>query len=145
MKSEITELRNKLDKISVQFFKLLDDRKQIVKQIHINKVDANIATWDPKRELEIFNKYSIELLKFTQLELLSYSLIMESHASLANSSYPAWSKSIHLEADKIKHATSTDKWHMINPILVMICAEGQFKQLPLKAEFLTKILRHFDH
>ena len=130
----LEELRLRLEKWNWSFFSFLEERKELVKKLQRKKSKSPISPFspfphfDPHREWHLFSTFRNPLLAFSLTELLSYSLIMESHASLGQSGvYPSWSQKIHLEEGR----PACNLWEMINPLLLKATHEDLLRKVDL--------------
>lgn len=129
--SELAELREALAQVNSEFFLTLKDRRSITLKIQERKgATGRYSHYDPEREKEIFTLFSQDLKLLTMRELLSFSLVMEDHASaMAPGSYPAWSSLSHLSTHQ------HELFEMINPLMLKISRPEFFGRLALSQEF----------
>ena len=129
--SEFAQLREALAQINSEYFFTLKERRAITLKIQERKGAAGrFSHYDPDREKEIFTLFVSELKILTMRELLSFSLVMEDHASaMAPGSYPAWSSSFHLSNHH------HELFEMINPLMLKFSRPEFFSRLTLTQEF----------
>ena len=129
--SELAQLREALAQVNSEYFLTLKDRRSITLKIQERKgPTGRYSHYDPEREKEIFNLFSSDLKLLTMKELLSFSLVMEDHASaMAPGSYPAWSTFSHLGTHQ------HELFEMINPLMLKISRPEFFGRLELSQEF----------
>lgn len=116
----LQELRMKLEQVNSQLFRLLDSRLEIVEQIQTEKS----ISWDPTREIKVFQDYVKQHPHQDLKSDLIYSLLIETQAQ--NFGYPRWS-----EGDHLKSQVTSGISHMINPILLRIRNESEYATLDL--------------
>lgn len=127
----LIELRAKLLELNLELFSLLEKRKILVNRIQDVKLENNLSVFSPEREKILFEKLSPLLKKLTLKELLSFSLLLETHADpTENNSYPAFSEMIHL-----RKSTKSPLWYRVNPILLYYYDAKSYFKLPLKEKF----------
>ena len=129
--SELAELREALAQINSEYFLTLKERRAITLRIQERKGSSGrYSHYDPERETEIFLLFSNELKNLTMKELLSFSIVMEDHASaMAPGSYPAWSSFSHLRSH------NHELFEMINPLMLKVSRPEFFSRLALTQEF----------
>ncbi|MCO4754596.1 MAG: chorismate mutase, partial [Bacteriovoracaceae bacterium] len=124
--TQLRELRQKLQTLNTELFKVLAERKATARSIQDQKKIDNYPTYDAKRELELFLSLEKELRSLCIKELLAFSLLMESHAGQG---YPQWSSTVHL-AESTGNLSS-----QINPLLLLLFYPHEIKVKALKSEF----------
>ncbi len=120
----LEELRFKLEENQQVFFEYWLERKTIIAKIQLLKDKA----FDPVREREVFSEFKSFFKKFEIEELLSFSLLAQSHVRSC-STYPNWFEGDHLNIEP------TYIFERINPQLLMVCRPDLFARLELKEEF----------
>ncbi len=136
MKKNLSILRDKLEIINDKFFKLLSERKELVREISLSK-DSGVVfleqfpNYAPAREWELYNRSLIVLQQLSLGELLAFSLLIEEHAGGGIGKYPAWSKMVHIESMDVTLA----KISMINPMLVALLYPKELGQLKIARLF----------
>lgn len=127
----MNELRAELSKTNKKLITLLSERKKISNKIQIKK--KNTQSWssfDYDQEVKVFTELKADLDFLALKELLSFSLIMESHAqSNDENHYPSWSRGEHL----INAPKSIQE--QINPILLKIIKPKLFSELQTNEKF----------
>ena len=108
-------------------FEKLHLRRQLVHEIQ--KLKASNEAFDPQRERALFLELKDELATLDLKELLSFSLLMESHVLSSGKKYPDWSGREHLE---VSQGTICE---MVNPILLAVVKPDLFKNIRLSASF----------
>lgn len=135
-----TELRQKLEQWNESFFASLQTRKLFVQDLQRKKLrqeknftfQNSFPHYDPQREYFLFQQFKSSLQTLSLLEILSYSLIMESHASHGDSDvYPAWSQKIHLQ----KKDSALFIAEMVNPLLLKMTHQDLWQKISLTPEF----------
>lgn len=129
--SNLHDLRKELSDLTLDIFKLLEERREVSGSIQkLKAIYPGFYKFDSKRETEIFSHFRKSLENKSVKELLAISLIIEDHAGQGEShSYPAWSSQIHLE--KAVH----ELFAQVNPLLLKLIRPDLFAQLTLREEF----------
>lgn len=152
--NKLSKLRDDLYNLNINFLKLVRERKKIVSQIFHEKRKSQIDHFDYLREHVLFKKMQSDLKKLSVQELLSFSLLIESHAvNQKESEYPRWSMKTHINLDekqinkkKIKFCIEENSCDfeillLINPILIKYARKSWVKYLPLKDDYSRIILK----
>lgn len=129
--SELAQLREALAQLNSEFFLTIAERRNLTVKIQEFKDSTGrYSHFDPEREKEIFSLFQAQLKNLSIKELLSFSLIMEDHATaMAPGSYPAWSNSIHIASP------NRELHEMINPLMLKSARPEFFNRLTLSQEF----------
>jgi len=131
--SNLDNLRAEISLLNKELFSLLDKRQNACHQIQEQKALEGIhSAYDPKREFEIFEHFSVAIKNLSLKELTAFSLIMEAHAEGRKpQSYPQWSKKVHLQK-----MHEDELFHLINPLLLKAKSPELFNQLNLSSDFI---------
>lgn len=121
---ELLNLRSKLQENYSSLYDLILVRKKLVENIFDYKRDQ--ASFLPDIEDELFKNNFFK--KASLKEVLSLSLLVESHASSV-SSYPLWSQRVHLKKYHF------ELFEQINPIMLLNFDKTLFKKLDFNASF----------
>lgn len=124
------QLRVQLQSINQKIFQLFSERKKLVRAIIDQKQGQMI--YHPQQEWQVFQQHKLILKKMRLCELLSFSLLMESHAQTEDSDYPQWSLGVHLVGNHSGLVYQT------NPLLLKTVNPELLIPLPIKAEFLAR-------
>src|SRR3989338_4723369 len=124
--SDIASCRLSLLVLNQQIINLIRQRRNLVQQISSHKKSQEL--FDIKREIEVFQKLSIDLSPLTLDELFAFSFLMETQVKQWGQ-YPSWSKGDHLEQ------ASEHLIHKINPVMLKVLKPEEFKNLDLNPNF----------
>jgi chorismate mutase len=132
----LDKLRDELQQLNQAMFDIWQTRKNLVQQIQKHKdISKEYFCFSPAIEYQLFFKYSENLKVLSLQELLAYSLLIESHASVGPSSYPSWSLRVHLI-----ERTSDEIYEQINPILLAVTDQSLYDKLPINQKFQALLL-----
>lgn len=135
--AEINIKRSKLENLYRDFFKMLGERRELVRAINTLKTSTATAFkfYSPDREREVFQTFKLEIQETSLKELLALSLLMESHAQFdSEEHYPSWSRGVHLEK------AAKGLIGLINPLLLQIYNDELFNSLDLGENFKKLLL-----
>jgi chorismate mutase len=121
----LEEHRFNLEELTQTFLETWISRKELVGQITALKKSGN---FDPIQERALFNEFSSILKKFEVEELLSFSLMMQSHVRTYGK-YPNWFQGEHLNMEP------EFIFERINPILLEKTRPDLYNKLELSTEF----------
>lgn len=122
--SELESLRNELQQINLELFKLIKRRRDIGAQIQSLKSSQSKPTYDPNRELSLFKQNGELYASLSLGELGVFSLLMETQAG---GDYPEWSKGAHL--------VDTSNAPCLNPLMLLLFYPEKIMVDDLKSEF----------
>ena len=132
---ELKVMRDELDKITKELFKIIQNRKVSVQQIQLSKEKTSaFKSFDPIREYSLFQNYKIELQSMSLKELFSFSLLIEDHAEISTGDYPQWSNLEHISSI---NKDFTQLQNQVNPILLAVTHKDLYDSLKLSKEFQT--------
>jgi chorismate mutase len=131
MDSSLINLRNKLRLINLSLFELIQERRSIVSAIQKHKQPGEFyPNWDCAVEMQLIKELQPHLIKLNDHELLAFSILMQSQASLGdNANYPNWLGKIHL------NNSQEILLECINPTMIYVLRPEYFKHLELKESF----------
>ncbi len=129
MSKSLNNLRIELSSINADIFELLNSRQKIIEQISKFKSENNLASWDPKQEMNLFKEY---VSHYDERYDFLFSSLIEVQAYKCND-YPRWSLGSHLEQ---VNGNITD---FINPILLLARNESEYRNLKLKKNIKLQI------
>jgi hypothetical protein len=131
MDSSLISLRNKLRLINISLIELFQERRSVVNAIQSFKPSKEIyQNWDCAIEILVINELKSHLQNLSDHELLSFSILMQTHASLGDySKYPNWLDRIHL------NNSQELLLERINPTIIYVLRPHDFKRLDLKESF----------
>ena len=125
------KLRTQLQSVNQKILQLFSERRKLVQAIVARKRGRMI--YSPAQEWLVFQQEKSLLLEMGFSELLSFSLLMESHAHMEDARYPRWSRGVHLTSNDPEQLS-----HQMNPLLLKTINPDLFAQLFFKEEFLVQ-------
>jgi len=131
MDYSLINLRNKLRLINLSIFDLFQERRSIVAAIQQHKQSSDFyPNWNCAVEVTVVRELQPHLQKLSDHELLAFSILMQSQASLGDDSkYPNWLEKIHL------NNSQEILLERINPTMIYVLRPEYFKRLDLKESF----------
>jgi chorismate mutase len=124
--TDLAALRTELNAINALLLDLFGKRRAHVALIQAAKVRDGRAQLDPVRERALFQELAPLLVTLAERDVLSFSLLMESHAGEA---YPRWSEGAHLSELPQKC------FQRVNPLLVKQLWPEKFATLRFHADY----------
>lgn len=123
---DINSLRTSLLHINTSLLNIIEERRDLTVEVHAYKRQRSLESYDPKHELNLFNKLADPLKQMDLKELLAFSLIMETQAG---NDYPRFSERIHLQM--IDHLI----YEQINPLALKVYDDKLFNKLNLTRKY----------